>query len=145
MCITSILLAQDEGHSKCSDLPDALKEYLDPNYPVFIQTEDKLSNELDYKSAMKSYAASHKPFPEYQNSGKKRRDNKSFIEAKEQWHKNTPYFPQFIDTGYPEIDKHNYEKARREWINHHPKEYKELFEAVYNDDELLENYYFIID
>ncbi len=146
LCSTTIFsYSQSRISSKtCDELPEALQKYLDPEFPTTQDTGNKLSTDIDYSRSIKSYHINHKFFPVYRNNGKSRKDLNSYNEEKEIWFKKNPYFPQYIDTNHPEEDLENFQKAKREWIARYPKEYKELFEAVFNDDELKEKYLFII-
>lgn len=128
-----------------NDIPEPILKYLDPDFPCRPNTGDKYSDDLNYRNEMRRYAASHPAFPQYVNTGHPRKDQKAFSRSIETWHMTNPYFPQYIDTDHPEIDKPNFEKARTEWKKRHPEEYKELFEALNGDDQLLEHYLFIID
>jgi hypothetical protein len=142
--LVSALLFSQEKDKPCDVLPDAVLKYLDPDYPVFINTGDKFADNENYRNAVKSYARQHPPFPVYVNNGNPEEDQIAFENAKQIWFAQNPFFPQYIDTGNPPMDVANYNLACREWKNHFQREYKELFNAIYEDSELREKYSFII-
>lgn len=143
LLVSAFVNAQDKKIPE-NELPDALLKYLDPNYPVYLSTGDKFADDESYRTAMHNYSEQHPPFPEYKNNGNPEQDMIMFDRAKQVWYFQNPYFPQFIDTGKPAIDSANYRLATREWKNHFQMEYKELFNAIYEDSELREKYSFII-
>jgi hypothetical protein len=142
--VQSQTVNDDGNYEEINSYNGMINSFLDPVYPKMKRTNDKYSNEVDYKRAMKSYALIHEAFPHYINTGDKASDMASYESAKNKWFEDNPYFPQLIDKGHPEQDKECFEKARREWINRYPEKYHTLYELVTGDDELMREYSFII-
>jgi len=106
-------------------------KYIDPEYPKYVDTGDKMNDLNVFEHAKRDYAKKHGSFPSYANTGNAVQDSLDYEKAKTEWFINNSYYPVLIETGDVLADKENFERAKAEWIKKFPEQYKKITNEIY--------------